>query len=299
MRGRGKTCLKGWKIGWRAALLGSEPGGLDGAQPRGQPSGRARLDKANRPAVQVDSDVLRARGRCERGRCRHHTQAGRHLTTPEMLFIQLNPDRADKVPCESDTSDADGMFCSWCSSCLVGGQSHEGCTTGSLQVVSPRDHSIRTSGFQKDDTRKHLQGVWSHRCHGVLDILGAVGRRRNDAACSGEVTQQAAGRAVGRVHRAQEAPGLRQQLTHGRGAQLRKVRAAVDCPEVRQVPGGQALILKVQQSCISWFSQCARQVFVQLRSWLWRCLISGLSASARNLSTQLILQWHNLCITQA
>ena len=74
------------------------------------------------------------------------------------------------------------------------------------------------------------------RRHGVLDILGAVGGRSDDAACGGEVTEQSAGRAVGCVHRAQEAPGLRQELAHGGGAQLCKVGAAVDRPEVRQVP---------------------------------------------------------------
>ena len=73
----------------------------------------------------------------------------------------------------------------------------------------------------------------------MLDILRVVGGSRDDATCGGEVTQQAAGRAIGRVHRAQEAPGLRQQLAHRCGAQLRKVRAAMDRPEVRQVPGGQ------------------------------------------------------------
>ena len=50
------------------------------------------------------------------------------------------------------------------------------------------------------------------------------------------MAEQAAGRAVGRVHRAQEAPGLRQQFAHGRRAQLREVRAAVDRAEVRDVP---------------------------------------------------------------
>lgn len=67
----------------------------------------------------------------------------------------------------------------------------------------------------------------------MLDILRAVGGSRNNATCGGEVTKQAARRAIRRVHRAQEAPGLRQQLAHRCGAQLRKVRAAVDRPEVR------------------------------------------------------------------
>lgn len=77
----------------------------------------------------------------------------------------------------------------------------------------------------------------AHRDDGVLDVLGAVGRLRDDATGGGQVTKQAAGSAVGRVHGAQEAPGLRQKLPHCRRAQLREVGAPVNRPEVGQVPG--------------------------------------------------------------
>ena len=69
-----------------------------------------------------------------------------------------------------------------------------------------------------------------------LHTVALVRRSSGDTAGSGEVEEEAAGGAIGRVHRAHEAPGVRQQLAHGRRAQLQEVRAAVDAPEVRQVP---------------------------------------------------------------
>mmetsp|Transcript_39338 Transcript_39338/g.67502 ORF Transcript_39338/g.67502 Transcript_39338/m.67502 type:complete len:253 (+) Transcript_39338:79-837(+) len=54
--------------------------------------------------------------------------------------------------------------------------------------------------------------------------------------------EQSARRAVGRVHGAEEAPRVRQQLAHSRGAQLREEGAAVDRAEVRdEAPIIQAL----------------------------------------------------------
>ena len=76
----------------------------------------------------------------------------------------------------------------------------------------------------------------AHHGDGGLHAVGLPGRRGGHAAGGGQVQQQAAGRPVGRVHRAHEAPGVRQQLAHGRRAQLLEVGAAVDAAEVRQVP---------------------------------------------------------------
>lgn len=66
---------------------------------------------------------------------------------------------------------------------------------------------------------------------GVADL--SVGRAvRDNATAVREVVEQAAGAAVGGVHRAQEAPGLREQLAHGGGAKLHEVCAAMHAPEV-------------------------------------------------------------------
>ena len=59
------------------------------------------------------------------------------------------------------------------------------------------------------------------------------------------MVEQAAGRAVGGVHGAQEPPGLGQQLAHGGGAQLRKVGAAVDGAEVAQIPAAAAAAVPI------------------------------------------------------
>lgn len=75
-------------------------------------------------------------------------------------------------------------------------------------------------------------GMPTHRCDGALHVLQVFWRRGDDAAGGGEVTQQAAGSAIWRVHGAQEAPRLRQQLAHCRCPQLREIRAPVDRPEV-------------------------------------------------------------------
>ena len=61
-------------------------------------------------------------------------------------------------------------------------------------------------------------------------------RALHDGAAAREVVEQAARRAVGRVHRAEEAPRVGEQLAHRRGAQLREEGAAVDGAEVRDVP---------------------------------------------------------------
>ncbi len=79
-------------------------------------------------------------------------------------------------------------------------------------------------------------GCAAYHADGSLHTVALVRRRSGDAAGSSEVEEEAAGGAIGRVHRAHEAPGVRQQLAHGRRAQLLEVRAAVDAPEVRQVP---------------------------------------------------------------
>ena len=52
------------------------------------------------------------------------------------------------------------------------------------------------------------------------------------------MVEQAAGGPIGGVHRAQEAPGVGQQLAHGRGAHLGEEGAPVNGPEVRYVPAG-------------------------------------------------------------
>ena len=76
----------------------------------------------------------------------------------------------------------------------------------------------------------------SYRGNGVLHILRSFGRPSHHLAGGGEVVEQAAGGAVRGVHRAQEAPGLRQQLAHGGRPQLREVGAPVNGSEVGQVP---------------------------------------------------------------
>ena len=48
----------------------------------------------------------------------------------------------------------------------------------------------------------------AHSGDGVVRVLGALGRGGHHCAGGGQVAEQAAGRAVGRVHGAQEAPGL-------------------------------------------------------------------------------------------
>ena len=66
--------------------------------------------------------------------------------------------------------------------------------------------------------------------------LGVSCRLRDDLTASRQVAQQATRCAIGRVHGAQEAPGVGQQLAHGRRAQLREVGTPVHAPEVRYVP---------------------------------------------------------------
>ena len=80
----------------------------------------------------------------------------------------------------------------------------------------------------------------SHLADGGRGILGVVRRVRDDATCGREVVEQAAGGAIWSMHWAQEAPGLGQQLAHGRGAQLRKVGSPMHRAEVRDEAASEA-----------------------------------------------------------
>lgn len=67
----------------------------------------------------------------------------------------------------------------------------------------------------------------------VVDVEVLV----DEATLVRKVVEKAAGRAVGRVHRAQEAPRLGQELADRRRLELGEESATVDRPEVRDVPG--------------------------------------------------------------
>jgi len=68
-----------------------------------------------------------------------------------------------------------------------------------------------------------------------FDVLVGRWLLGNDRAGGGQVVEQAAGRPVGRVHRAHEPPRLGQELPDGRGPQLGEIRPTMDRPEVTHV----------------------------------------------------------------
>ena len=75
-----------------------------------------------------------------------------------------------------------------------------------------------------------------HRDDRLLDVFGVFGGRGDDATGGGQVTKQAAGGAIWRVHGTEESPGLRQKLPHRRRSELREIGSSVNRPEVGKVP---------------------------------------------------------------
>jgi hypothetical protein len=80
-----------------------------------------------------------------------------------------------------------------------------------IVVVLEGDHAVLDAEFLK-----------------VVVFEGVVGFVSEGAAADGDVVQQAAGPTVGCVHRAEEAPTLRQQFAYSGGLHFGEVGSSVD-----------------------------------------------------------------------